>query len=41
MANQDKQNTSTGDNIKQDGCDYTLPEAMPKVSGSLDGGIVK
>jgi len=25
----------TGDNIKQDGCDYTLPETTLKVSGSF------
>jgi hypothetical protein len=35
MGDQNKQNTITGDNIKQDGCDYTLPEATLKVNGSF------
>ena len=35
IGDQDKHNTITGDSIKQDGCDYTLPEATSKVSGSF------
>jgi len=35
MRDQDKQNTITGDSIKQGGCDYTLPKATPKVNGSF------
>jgi hypothetical protein len=35
MGDQDKQNTIIGNSIKQDGCDYTLPEATSKVSGSF------
>jgi hypothetical protein len=34
MGDQNKQNTITRNNIKQDACDYTLPEATPKVNGS-------
>jgi hypothetical protein len=35
MINHEKQNTIIGDNIKHDGCDYTLLEATPKVCGSF------
>jgi hypothetical protein len=41
MGDQDKHNTNTRNSIKQDGCNYTLPKAMPRINGSFGWWHVK